>query len=157
MIKTKQWDSLVNAYKQSVIEYPQLKKVTLSIWAFQSDFGNHHLAKDALNFSSIRWNEDLEKIVPGSMKHVYTNSDGKSFEYFSFYSPEAFITMFWRNLEKLPFSNWKSLIKNIENEWEFLHIICHSGYVSGTYDHQDWFIKNVIKTYKDNETSLLIV
>jgi len=156
MTKTKQWDALVSSYKESRIEYPQFKKVTLSIWAFQSEFGNHHLAKDALNFSCIRWNEDLEKIVPGSGKHSYVNPDGKHFDYFSFYSPESFITMFWRNLDKLPFSNWKNLAKNISNEWDFLSTICHSGYVHGTYDHQDWFIKNVIKTYKDNETSLII-
>lgn len=152
----KHWSDLVSAYKTMDIEFPNLKKVTLAMWAFQSEFGQEPLAINALNFSSLKWDADLEKIIPGTYKMNYGSHNGKELLYFQFDSVETFIKTFWRSLDKLPVPHWKEQVKTMTVEWDFLELICHSGYMKGSYDHHDWFIRNVIKTFIEHETDLSI-
>ena len=44
------WHKLVEKYKSAVIEFPNLKPVTLAQWALESGRGGSELAKKHFNF-----------------------------------------------------------------------------------------------------------
>jgi N-acetylmuramoyl-L-alanine amidase len=57
---SEKFKSLVAAYRDDPIEFPQLKPVTIAQWMCESGRGNSKLATDHNNFSGLKWRDEMQ-------------------------------------------------------------------------------------------------
>lgn len=91
---------LIERYKESSIEYPNLKPITLAMWIVDSNRGTSKLS-DYLNFAGMKYRTEISHLA---QKITY-----KEDFYCAFSSLERFIEAFWRFLDRAPYEGWREL------------------------------------------------
>ncbi|HEY9300885.1 N-acetylmuramoyl-L-alanine amidase [Microcoleus sp. FACHB-53] len=125
---SKLFNQLVKAYAETIIEFPQLKGITVAQWLLESGRGTSRLATAHLNFGGLKWRDGMEEFATPVK---YEASDGKD-EYCKFESLEKFIKGYWHFLERSPYEGWRNNVSSAEDFIRFIAPIYagDSNYVS---------------------------
>ena len=91
--------ALVQKYKNTEIEFPDFKAVTIAMWLLESGRGSSKLAENHRNFGGIKY----DSIIKDLCKRI----NYKSSYYCEFENLDDFIKGFWGFLEQDDFKGWK--------------------------------------------------
>lgn len=101
---TDQFLALARTYAGEAIEFPALRPITIAQWILESGYGRSRLAQEMLNFAGLKWRAEMK----GFAEAVdYAAHDGTD-RYCKFASLKAFITGYWRFLDRAPYQGWRS-------------------------------------------------
>ena len=95
---------LVKTYKETGIEFDNLKPITLAQWLLESGRATSQLATRHYNFAGLKWRKEMKK-VKGAESVTYEAHDGVD-EYCQFDSLESFIKGYWVFLNRSVYSGW---------------------------------------------------
>src|SRR5215207_3588744 len=95
---TAKFRTLASEYANREIEFPELKDITLAQWTLESGRGSSDLTSLHNNFGGLKWRSEMAGFA--SPVH-YVAHDGPD-TYCAFASESAFITGYWRFLERAP-------------------------------------------------------
>jgi hypothetical protein len=113
---TAQLLSLIDLYRKTPIEFPNLKAVTLSQWILESGWGSSDLAIKYNNFGGLKYRKGLKDIA---RKISYPAHDGVD-DYCWFETLENFIEGYWRFIDRAPYAGWRRHARDAE---EFISFI----------------------------------
>lgn len=94
---------LVQIYADRILEYPDLKLVTLAMWILESGRGKSRLAIKHNNFAGMKYRSEMK---PWAKRMLYNAHDGSSY-YCAFEDLDSFLSGFWAFLERYPYTGWK--------------------------------------------------
>lgn len=139
------WNSLVEAYRSAVIEFPQLKAITLAQWMLESGRGSSTLATTAFNFGGLKFREELLSKVPNVSSIYYDEGRGEDDKYyFKCKEPKDYIKLYFAFLERSVYNGWREKMAAGADAKDFLKHIVHSGYVGGSLEHRLSYIQKVV-------------
>ena len=107
---------LAEVYRGDVIQYPELKAVTLAQWMLESGRATSKLAKLHYNFGGLKWRREM---VPYATRIEYEAHDGVDF-YCKFATVENFISGYWAFLNRTPYTGWE---EHVETQEDFIRFI----------------------------------
>lgn len=112
---------LGKTYRDTQIECPDLKPVTLAQWVLESGRGSSKLAQEHNNYAGLKWRDEMKGWgVPVS----YLAHDGRT-EYIKFETPLAFIKGYWRFIDRSPYAGWRQFCNDPTG---YLGHIAKAGY-----------------------------
>ncbi len=120
---TDEFRKLAKLYADRKIKYPHLKSITLAQWALESGRGQSQLATDYLNFGGLKWRKEMDGYAT---KVWYEAHDGGEY-YCRFANLEAFITGYWKFIERPPYKRWEAHTATEEDYIEFISPIYCPG------------------------------
>lgn len=100
---TKPFKTLIAQYSDAVIEFPNLKAVSLAMWLLESGRGASGLARDHLNFAGMKYRPELSDICT---RVRYQAHDGQGY-YCAFPDLDSFVAGYWRFLDRPPYLGWR--------------------------------------------------
>ncbi|MEM9230134.1 MAG: N-acetylmuramoyl-L-alanine amidase [Pseudomonadota bacterium] len=110
---TPEFRQLVEIYKATDIEFPNLKPVTVAVWVLESGRGESGLAVNHRNFAGMKYRSEISAYA----KRVnYEAHDGNGY-YCQFATLADFIAGYWAFLDRSPYEGWRELA---HDEIEFI-------------------------------------
>lgn len=108
--------TLVNEYADMQIEFPELKDVTLAQWILESGRGSSDLAELHNNFGGLKWRSEMAGFA--TPVH-YVAHDGPD-TYCAFTSERAFVTGYWKFIDRPPYKGWRDQAGSDESFIQFI-------------------------------------
>ncbi|WP_157089530.1 N-acetylmuramoyl-L-alanine amidase [Bosea sp. WAO] len=103
MNPSKKMSKLISVYKNTDIEFPDLKAVSLASWIVESGWGKSDLADKHNNFAGMKYRDEIKKYAS---KISYNAHDGVDI-YCKFETFEKFIKGYWAFLDRKPYDGWR--------------------------------------------------
>lgn len=135
------WQKLVEKYKSAVIEFPNLKPVTLAQWSLESGRGKSELAKKHFNFGGMKYRREMATIAAPV---EYEAHDGTE-TYCKFKSIEDFIKGYWIFIDRFPYAGWR---ESASSGRDFI------GYIGPTYCPTPGYVDKVLRLLPEAERLL---
>ena len=136
-------DKIAYTYARKVIEYPELKVVTLAQWMLESGRGSSDLAKKHNNYAGLKWRGTLG--VEGATHIKYKAHDGWD-NYAKLPSHDKFIEYYWKFLDRDIYKGWR---KRADDPRKFIQFLLDCGYTTS-----DTYLDNVMRLMKEADTLL---
>jgi hypothetical protein len=108
--------SLISLYRESKIEFPRLKVVSLAQWIEESGWGHSDLCRNYNNFAGIKWRDEMK---PYGSRVLYNADDGPAY-YCNFKDQQSFISGYWAFLERKPYTGWRNHTSSPQDFIEFI-------------------------------------
>lgn len=116
MEPSKKLTELAKKYRDTQIEFPRLKAVTLASWILESGWGGSELAERYNNFAGMKYRDAIKKYAS---KVRYKAHDGEA-DYCAFKTLDDFIAGYWAFLERSPYEGWRARAEEPEAFIEFV-------------------------------------
>lgn len=97
---------LVEAYKSEIIEFSNLKAISLAQWLLESGRVSSPLSIKHFNFGGLKFRPDVPSMPVGAKSFPYQAHDGLE-NYFKCDSYETFFKLYWRFLDRSPYRGWR--------------------------------------------------
>lgn len=107
---------LTTLYRDTEIEFPDLKPVTVAMWILESGWGTSDLCKSYSNFAGMKWRTAMK---PFAKRIRYEAHDGAAY-YCNFNSYQDFIAGFWVFLDRAPYEGWRAKADDPEAFIQFI-------------------------------------
>lgn len=136
------FETLLRIYRDTPVDFPQLKPVTFSQWAKESGWGRSNLAKKFKNYGGAKWRTYM---APYATPVTYSAWDGIS-QYCHFGSQTDWIKGYWARFDLEPaYKGWR---KHTENEATFMRFVGPIWLGMGTKAGDD-YVRDVIRIRDD--------
>lgn len=129
------WKDLIDVYKDTEIEFPRLKAVSLAQWIQEAGWNPSQLARRHNNFGGLKYRKELAGVAT---KVKYEAHDGVD-DYCAFDSLENFIKGYWLFIDRTPYKGWRN--NNADGE-AFINFIAPI-YTPGNKGYADRIISRI--------------